>query len=396
MLAQLLAATTFLGALHENYLTMFPLIALAFMISAGISALLYMASSALQSQDLLGMAKNNLADLIMSGIIVLLFFALFGIISQIACILAIGGGGFQCEDHVTAAYQSILFLRSKLISIYSQLYVYEILFGFLSTLGFSIPVPALSPATLLTMLITIPSLSFSPLSGLAPISNAHTVIVELVGTALIMVLARQVILEFILRYLFIFFALGAGLRAFSLTRKTGSSILALCAVAYFVYPLAVIFTNYLIFQAYHPTNFGVVPTAAGYCEDPETMKNLAEDFKDERETLYHPGLTKNTSFWYRFWQFLLDAINFLGKSIMMVLKVLFSFNALQLFFLVLSPVAFSTFYDFLLIEIQSMTQFLVVVFVAFFVEIVLTITMYRSLASFMEGETEIFGISKLM
>jgi hypothetical protein len=288
-------------------------------------------------------------------------------------------------------------LRTKLASLYAQLYVYELLFGFLSTLGFSIPIPAFNPTTLLGMLISIPSLSFSPFSGLTPISNAHTVVVEAVGTALLGVLARQVILEFVSNYSLIFFVLGAGLRAFTFTRKTGSSILALTAVAFFVYPLSVIFTNYMIFHAYEPTNFGVVPTAVGYCKDPGALKTVAENFHEAEESSIYDGQpSTGGSIWYRFWQFLLGAADYIGNSLKGMLNSLLAFNGKTIIGMLLTPVAFSTFFDFLIMEIQALVQFLVIVFVSFFIEIIITITMYRGIAAFMEGETEIFGISKLM
>ncbi|VVB98089.1 Uncharacterised protein [uncultured archaeon] len=382
-------------SMEASFLQIVPLLGLAFFTSAGVTALLYMVGNALQSQDIIAMGKDNLGNLVFSAIIVLLFMALFVLFSELANSIACGGAAAGC-DHIQAAYMSVMQLRAKLFSLYSQLYVYEILFGFLSTLGFSIPFPAFNPATMLGLLISIPSLSFSPLSGLTPISNAHTVIVEAVGTAVLAVLARQVILEFIMHYMFPFFVLGAGLRAFSFTRKTGSSILALSAVAFFVYPLAVMFTNYMIFQAYQPTNFGVVPTAVGYCSSPQTTNDLATRFSQERSTLYNPGLTKASSPWYMFWQFFYSAVDFVSQSLKMMINALYAFNGSSIFGLALTPVAFSTFFDFIIMEIQSLVQFLVLVFVSFFIEIIITITMYRGIAMFMEGETEIFGISKLM
>lgn len=386
----------FAQVLQTSLVPIMPLAIVALIASAGIIALMYMLGSALQSQDILALAKDNLGSLIMSGIIVLLFFALFAIVSSVVNAIACGG---TCADHVAAAYQSVLMVRAKLISLYMQLYVYEIVFGFLSTLGFSIPIPAFNPATMVGLFISIPSISFSPLAGLTPLSNAHTVVVEAVGTALLMVLARQVLLEFIMNYMYPFFALGIGLRAFSFTKRTGSSMLALAAVAYFVYPLAVLFTNYVIFDQYRPAEFNVVPTAIGYCEDPAGLTAVAEEFggtEGAREALYTASIPKDTTPWYAFWDFLESAADFLFESVKMIAYTFYTFNAKLLFGMILSPVLFSAFYDFLIMEIQTQVQFLVLVFVAFMLEIVITITMYRALASFMEGETEIFGISKLM
>lgn len=393
MAAALLAAyPTFQDALSGYFTDVLPLILASFAISLFVTALMYMAGSALQSQDLLALGKDNLANLFFSAIIVFMFLALFAIFQQFASAIACG----QPCDHLQAAYSSVLMLRSKLMSLYFNLYFYELIFGFLSTLGFSIPLPALGPASLLAFIINLPTISFAPLSGLTPLSNAHTIVVEAVGTALLAVLARQVLLEFVMKYMFVFLVIGAGLRSMWFTRRTGSSILALAGVSYFVYPLAVLLSNYLIFQAYEPANFGVIPTSIGFCEDSTTLGSLSVMFASERSNLYNASIPKSETKWYMFWNTLVDGANYVGESASMMLKVLWSFNMNLAYLLILSPMAFSTFLDFLFIEIQTQVQFLVLVFVCFVTEIIITITMYRGVAMLIEGESEIFGISKLM
>ncbi|MDD5337010.1 MAG: hypothetical protein PHS02_00840, partial [Candidatus ainarchaeum sp.] len=322
----------------------------------------------------------------------LLFMALLGIFSELASAIACGQ---QC-NYIQAAYYSVLVLRSKLLSVYTSLYSYELLFGFASSLGFSFPLSGISPATLLGSIISIPSISFSPLSGLSPLSNAHTIIVEAVGTALMMVMARQVILEFIAHYLFIFFVLGAALRSFVFTRKTGSSILALVAVAYFIYPLAVLLTNHLIFNAYAPADFGVAPTAIGYCADPATAQKVADKLNSEQTALYTQNIQKDAVDWFDFLGVLKSISTFVGKAMLKVISVILNFNVGFLLSVITSPLMFSSFYDFILLEVQAEAQLLAVVFISFFIEVVVTITMYRGISQFMEGETEIFGVSKLI
>lgn len=370
----------------------FPLIVAAFVASAGITALMYMLGNALRSQEMLAMSKDSLSNLVFSGILVFMFVAIFELFSQIAAAIVCNG---PC-DYLEVAYYAIVLLRTKLLSLYGNLYFYEIIFGFLSTLGFSIPLSALNPLTLGSMLISMPQFSFAPLSGLTPISNAHTIIVEAVGTALLMALARQVILEFIIQYFAVFFMLGICLRSFAFTRKTGSSILALSAVAYFVYPLAILFTNYMIFEVYHPTNFGVVPTTIGFCDDPKELDYLSEQFKAESDELYGTNLEKRSSNWYAFENTLVSGMEFLAKFANTLIKTLVFFDWAFIFRIVFSPILFKLFFDFMIMEVQVLIQFLVLTFVSFFLEIVIVITAYRSVASFIEGETEIFGISKLI
>lgn len=369
-----------------------PLIAIAFVLSFGITALLYMFGNAFQSQDILGMAKDCLANVIFSAIIVLMFFAFFLLFNTIAS--AIICGTPDC-DFLKVAYNSIIILRTKMVSLYMELYYYELFIGLFSTMGFSVPLSALDPTGGIFRM-SMPTLSLSPFAGLTPLSNAHTIVVEAVGSAMLLVFGRQVFLEFIMNYMYIFFILGACLRSFTFTRKTGSSLLALAAVCYFVYPSAVILTNHLIFHEYKPTNFGIVPTAVGYCDDPKTIETLANRFTSSSKELYTAEPTKQTSKWYSFWNFLVEGTKYHLHTIWNLAKILGTFNLGYLKHLIFTVPAFTTLFDFLIIEIQILVQFVVLVFTCFVLEIILVISMYRNLAMVIEGETEIFGINKLI
>ena len=391
-------------AANFYFLDAMPIIALGFFISLLLIGILYMLGNFFQSQDLLTMAKDNVGALAFSAIIVLLFMFLFTTFSGLSQALVCGG---ECSNHLDAARQSVVMLKSKLWSLYFNLYAYELIFAFLSTMGFSIPLSAINPTTLAGFMVSMPSISFSPLSGLAPLSNAHTIVVEAVGTMMIAVLARQVILEFVMNYMYVFFALGAAMRAFIFTRKTGASLLALCAVAYFVYPVAVVFTNYSIFKIYEPTDLGVVPTAMGYCKDPQALLEYSQKLQSEKSALYSTSLAKEETKWYTFWNGLESAGGFIGETGLGISKVFYTFSGTHFMDVTkhivaftasasVSPIIFSAFFDFLMIEIQNMVQFMVLIFVSFLLELMIVITSYRSLSTFMEGESEIFGLSKLM
>ncbi|MFZ5340978.1 MAG: hypothetical protein ACOZBG_04735 [Candidatus Micrarchaeota archaeon] len=373
----------------NNFVMHFPIIAIAIVISAAIVALLYMIGNVLQSQDILAMGKDSLANLIFTLVILLSFLWLFEMFSLIASALT------GASNILEAAHQGVLLFRTKMFVIYMNLYFYEIIFGFLSTFGFQIPLSALDPV-LSIFKISVPSLSFVPLSGLTPLSNAHTVVVEAVGTALIMIIARQVLLEFIMNYMHLFFIMGIVMRAFIFTRRTGSSLLAFAAVAYFVYPVAVLTSNYMVFDQYQASNFGVVPTTVGYCDDPKKMADITKNFETERDSLYKSGASIKHTPWYAFWEGITNVGKFIFDTLNEMLKTFLSFNALLISGMVLSPVLFSTFFDFLIMEVQIEVQFLVLIFVTFVFEIIITLTAYRSVALMIDGEAEIFGISKLI
>lgn len=388
-----------IGAFESNlstfFLNSFPLIAIGFIISASLTALLYMAGTTLESQDLVAMGKENLSNFIFSAIIVLMFFVFFAIFSEVA-------SAFACSvpcSHLEAAYQSMIMLKLKTFSLYLDLYFYEIVFGFLSTLSVNLPAPAFDPISFLGFKLIIPQFSIAPFSGLTPLSTAHTIVLEAVGTGVFLVLVREVLLDFIMKYTFIFFIFGAILRSFSFTSRTGSGILAITAVMFFIYPLSALLTNYLVFQAYEPTNFGVVPTAIGFCDNSKDLMMLSQAFSAESEALYETEIPKSKTPWYFFGEHIWSGIKFMWESGKELLKVLLLFNLLvpdQGTNIIFSPFSFSTLIDFFFIEIQTLAQFIVLIFVSFVIEIIISITMYRAIASVIDAETEIFGINKLI
>lgn len=383
---------------QNSLISMLPIIAILLFIEVMVIALFYMLGNAMQSQNVLAIAKDNMGSLAFTVVIIGLFTFLFSLFSSLTSALVCEG---TC-DFLEAARYSTLMLKSKLISEYLKLYVWDFFFTFMGSMGFSIPLIALSPATLTGFLISFPSISFSPLSGLLPLGNAHTIIVEAVGTAMLAVIARQTILEFVMNYMPAFFVVGAALRAWSFTRRTGSSLLAICVVAYFVYPSAILFTNYAIFQAYHPPELGLMPTTVSLLTNsPEQLEEYAKNLEEKENELFEPETPKTESSWYNFWTYLGELISFIFGSFLDWAKLatkLLSKSVLGFVFAATftSPYFFSSFFDFLVIELQSAAQLLSLVFISFVVEIIIVISMYRSIATLLEGELEIFGLNKLV
>lgn len=401
-----LAFASFSVPIENPINSVIPLALLAFFTSLLIVSLLYMLSNFLQSPDLAKFARENLISTIFAGFIAVLFFLFFGIIGHFSSLIACEN---QCKDHLEVAKYGVEIVKSKIWSLYWQLYVFEIMMGLLSTLTFSVPLGALLFIITRNPIFSVssPSLTFMPFAGLAPLVDAHTKVVDFVGFAMLGIIARGILIDFVANYMYIFFALGLVLRSFVFTKKTGASLLAIAAIAYFVYPLSVILTNYLLFEVYKPVNFASVPSAITFCREGENIVKIAELFNREVNKFYEAELSKVVEKpWYsKVWEIIKIMASTAYHTVSGTFNVLVSFfphilynphSPTITFYNFLTPVGtiFKTFYSYVLAEIQIQIQFLVIVIVSFVLEIIISITSYRALAAFMEGETEIFGLTE--
>ena len=124
-------------------------------------------------------------------------------------------------------------LAPRLMKGYSTLMLTQIFTGFLSGFYTSINIPAFKVIGV--------DISFLPWVMLNPLNQAHTMIVDLIGTAMAAVTAQNMLLKFIeVSALPVFLPLGLMFRAFPFTRKTGSTIIAVVVAAYFIYPMSIL------------------------------------------------------------------------------------------------------------------------------------------------------------
>ena len=89
-------------------------------------------------------------------------------------------------NHIQLAMASLKIMEDKLIDQYKELYLFEALIGFLSTISF----PIASPFPAIAMI----SFSLAPFTGLTLLSNAHTVVVEAIGYLITVMWAKEFIL----------------------------------------------------------------------------------------------------------------------------------------------------------------------------------------------------------
>jgi len=124
-------------------------------------------------------------------------------------------------------------LAPRLMKGYSSLMLTQMFTGLLSGFYTSIYISAFKVIGV--------DISFLPWVILNPLNQAHTMMVDLIGTAMAAVTAQNMLLKFIeIAALPVFLPLGLMLRAFPFTRRTGSTIIAVVIAAYFVYPVSIL------------------------------------------------------------------------------------------------------------------------------------------------------------
>lgn len=407
-------------------------IGISLMFGVMITALFYMAAYAFQHSTLFMLAKEELAALILSIVIVASWGMLEGFISvssyQIICILEpqlcqnfLPSGADLYAGQLNIAYNSLEVLKVKLLTMYSTLYMFEVLIGFLSTLSF--PIGSFLPA------VNLISLSIMPFDGLSLLSNAHTVVVESVGYLISIIMAKQWILIFAKEAVpKILLPFGLILRAFPFYRSTGSSLIAICIIIYFIYPISIIGSNYLIFDVYfqgkpadfvyNPEHVGFYKTGSGPAtiQDLEAYEHERQEGEDKIKELMEIFSTEDTvrlgvqescgtgifsllchigNFFKKAW----EIAKSIALSVWKIFKFMWSFSG-DLFSSILNkglPTSAAVgLYDFIIDEVVNISQFTVMVVIMSLIEIIITITMYRNISLMIGGEVEIIGLTKLV
>lgn len=300
-------------------------------------------------------------------------------------------------------------LLPKLVEMYTSLMQLEAMLGILSTLGAQINLPNTA--------LMQPSLSVAFHAGLTVVSDAHTIIVDAIGFTIVTVVAQKVLLEFIyMSVLKYFLPLGIFLRALPFTRKTGSTVIALCMVAYFVYPSSIMINKY-IFDTYvtlptesvpgqeNPTrriDFVEYENMLEVCADEPEGKNWwqnatahMEEYKDR--IYFTPSEDVNISAHQTLnrTDYKLRFLSTLGSTLNTVAN-LDKIGGIFALFVPYAPLLGAYFYDAITHELTVATQFLTLNFIFVVISIVITLTLFKDISLAIGGEIRIFGITKLV
>jgi len=396
-----------------------------------VTALYYLFANAFQHAPLFALAKEELAALIFSAIIIAFWIGSSITIDPLvsALVLPASPSGFQqnaqmsgmASSHVQLALASLDVLFHKLKETYTSMYLFEALIGFLSTISFPLGSPVAGTAII--------SFTLMPFDGLVLLSNAHTIVVETIGQLMTVIWAKEFILLFVRDVIpIIFFPLGLVFRAIPFLRTTGSSIIAICFAAYYVLPLSILLSNFLIFDVYKPADFVYMPENMGPYKTAITESGVEATIKDSKNKsseiakifkadsvaktastseecagngvvqmfcsagLVIWGMMKAVGSFFKtmfdIWIFMMgmtgDFFSGLGKFTTLTENPL------------LPSSASAGLYFFILDSVVAHGQFVAIVVITSLLEIIFTITMYRNIAMIIGGEMEIAGLSKII
>lgn len=409
-------------------------VAFALMFGVIFTAILFMIAYFLQHPPLIALAKEELASLFFTAFIIFFWVVASGFLNPlISGLLFAGldlGAAAPGQDatfvtsHVDLAIASVDILIAKLKELYIDLYLYEAMIGFLSTMSF--PIGNFVPAMIML------SFSLAPFTGLTLLSNAHTTVVDFIAFTIGMLWSKSFILMFARDAVpLILLPLGIVLRAFPTFRSTGSSLIALSFAFYFVFPFTVLLSNLLIFDYYKPADFTYTPSNPSVFRNQEddnlkqeNVEGRMEDFRKSREigdlakSFASPSVVYESSaagqsrcsnrniFSFLYcstknavvgaWETVKGFFNTLWD----VFKFMLGFTGDFFWSLFVNPImpgsTVAGLYYFIIKEVVAASQFLALVVFTTFLEIIITITMYRNIAQIIGGELELIGITKVV
>ena len=213
---------------------------LALSVSASLAALAWMISEFLKSSDLKGWAKEELAQFIYSAVLIALLFPLLILLHSMSISLF----GY---DYYTVGKIYLVKIATNLETSMAYLISLKQLFEGLGSVKVPlalVTVPtAFTGVGLVETIVAVISNSrieyFGPLkAGVAPVD----IVLKTVTPALFATLAQIQLIEFMQKTMLTFvLPMGLVLRAFSLTRRAGSTLIALALVGAIIYPLSICF-----------------------------------------------------------------------------------------------------------------------------------------------------------
>jgi hypothetical protein len=412
------------------------MISLSLGLSIALTAGMFAVSYALQSPQLQAMAREEMAAFLFTLFIILFWLGSDVTFNSISAGLVLSSlppqlqaavqpgtiSGFT-TSHVELALSCLDIIYQKLREQYIDLYLFEALIGFLSTISFPIgsPLPA----------INMVSFSLAPFTGLTLLSNTHTQIVESISYLITVIWAKQFIVRFARDVVpLLLLPLGLVMRALPFSRATGSSVIAMSFAFYFVLPFAIILSSYLIFDVYKPADFIYTPTQASFfqtnrgADDWQTMITGSRSYGDKllnafnapsaleqgAEEANNADNTPNecatnwlTKSLCSVANVAKNAVNLAGQvvgTVVEIWKFMMGMSGDFFFTAFTNPMmpgsASAGMYYFLIREVVSVAPFAILITVATVFEIIFTVTMYRDISLLIGGEAELVGLTKVI
>jgi len=416
------------------------MIGVAFSLGIVIAVLFRLVAAITQHPEHKALANEELAAVLFSAFIIAFWVGmdtfLQNLINALVNMPMVTGVPFQGlpTAHLDLAAVQLSVFQSELMSLYLRLSLIDFFIGFLSTLGFNLG--------------TLPggigffSLYIAPYGGFGLISNALAKIIDGVMLLGLTTWSKQMLIILAKTAIpLIFLPLGLIMRAIPFTRTTGSTIIAVCFAIYFVYPLAVSLSFYLLFDVYHlefdKTYIESVSPFKTQMNDTD-ITTLVKDTQTNDQNLQEKigtdnkggvvegsisqacGINPNDGLTTKAAKYLLCGVDKIMSGVVSATKTTLpgvsnaietAWNAMKAmitysggFFSwlfgkgsILFPVGMTLgAYTFLTDIVAKSAELFVAVTVTTVLEIMITVTMYRNIALLIGGEAELPGLSKLV
>lgn len=314
-------------------------------------------------------------------------------------------------------------LLQKLTHAYAVMMGNELFIGLFSGfyMAVKIPVKAL-----------ILDIGMMPWISMVPLNEVHTTLVDAVGATWAAVAGQKLLLGFI-EYAVpaIFLPFGLLMRAFPFSRKTGSTIIAVCFAAYFIYPISILINEHIWEMVANPqpepgstckptgqscgadadccslncrggkcmtplTDFSEYKSLFTVCRDAHSAEEINEKYikpeaqqqEDRLREIFSGSITdenwtKTESRLNIFW----TAAERKGGIVSAALSGLIYPSPAKISVLVFEAVE---------VAVMDSMQYTVLVMLFIVNEIVITMTLLKDFALLIGGEPRVFGISKLV
>ncbi|MFA5049673.1 MAG: hypothetical protein WC501_01565 [Candidatus Micrarchaeia archaeon] len=383
------------------------LIAVALLFNVALTSLLYIIAQALQIPSLNAQAKENLFQLIFSVFLIAIFIGSAVVLNQfflgIVCYDAPAGACMDLDSTtpIEVGMYGLDILQKSLTTLYFKMYLFESTVAIISSMSFTLGV--------FHVFLFVFSVHISPFIALTMIANAQVIIVEGFGYLIGITFAKKEILRSMAYYVpFFLVPFGLFLRAIPFLRTTGSTIIALCFTMYFIFPVAIIFTNYVIYDFYKSTpayvSFENPSPLSNLCEDSGTVdiEDMVAEIREGEKAIdenysSEQGYGAIRSLWNNFVGALSVALSLVGNFFGMIWNLVKLLYYGESWATIFAPIGIlRSFYFYMVLELIAASQFLVLVTISTILEFIIIVTAHRSISATIGGETEIFGLSKIV
>lgn len=337
-----------------------------------------------------------------------------------------GDTGYRYNPNAPSAYTDVLQGQSKgvlathLMNIYVSLASLELLLGPVSTFGVSFYLPE--------GLLSHISVDSAPNAGLTPISESTIMLTDLIGVGLGAIFMQKVLLKFMyLNALSVFLPMGIAFRAIPFLRKTGSTIIAIVLIGYFIFPLSIWANEQVYFMLQKPEPPSLIPwanyhsllqacTPAAGASVSEIRQMVQKVETDVAAPFQHESKSWLANIWDKIWgrpQDILDPterpenldvtlpgsqMSVLRTAFVRNIKTILNYLAHPLFFPIPggSVIPTSFFYQVLADQITASMQWFALSLLFLVNTILICVTLFRDISLAIGGEPRIFGMGKLV